>query len=45
MQIPGFPITTLGMKALDAHVDEFENAYVLLNNSSPLTNVTITSPA
>jgi hypothetical protein len=44
MQIPGFPITTLGMKALDAHVDEFENAYVLLNNWAPLTTVTITSP-
>jgi hypothetical protein len=44
MQIPGFPITTLGMKALDAHVDEFENAYVLLDNSAPATTVTITSP-
>jgi hypothetical protein len=45
MQIPGFPITTLGMKALDAHVDEFENAYVLLNNCAPETAVIITSPA
>lgn len=44
LQVPGLPITTLGMKALDAHVDEFENAYVLMNNAAPVTTVTITSP-
>ncbi len=44
LQIPGLPISTLGMKALDAHVDEFENAYVLFDNSAPTTTVTITSP-
>lgn len=44
LQLPEFPITTMGMKALDAHVDEFENAYVLLDNSAPVTTVTITSP-
>lgn len=44
LQMPGLPITTLGMKALDAHVDEYENAYVLLNNAAPVTTVTITSP-
>jgi len=45
LQIPGLPITTLGMKAIDAHVDEYENAFVLLNNAPPITTVTITSPA
>ena len=45
MQVPGFPISTLGMRALDAHVDEFENAYVLFDNAAPVTTVTITSPA
>ena len=44
LQVPGLPISTLGMKALDAHVDEFENAYVLFDNASPTTTVTITSP-
>lgn len=44
LQAPGLPITALGMKALDAHVDEFENAYVLMNNAAPVTTVTITSP-
>ena len=33
MQLDGYPITTLGLKALDAHVDEYEQAYVLLNNA------------
>lgn len=33
MQLDGYPITTLGMKALDAHVDEYEQAYVLLDNA------------
>lgn len=32
MQMEGFPITTLGMKALDAHVDEYEQAFVLFDN-------------
>ena len=45
LQLPGLPITTLGMKALDAHVDEFHNAYVLFDNAPPLTTVIITSPA
>ena len=44
LQLPGFPITTMGMKALDAHVDEFENAYVLFDNAAPVTTVIITSP-
>lgn len=44
LQVPGLPISTLGMKALDAHVDEFENAYVLFDNAAPATTVTITSP-
>ena len=44
-QLPGMPVTTLGMKALDAHVDEFHNAYVLFDNAPPLTTVIITSPA
>lgn len=44
LQVPGLPISTLGMKALDAHVDEFENAYVLFDNAAPVTTVTITSP-
>jgi hypothetical protein len=35
--VPSLPITTLGLKALDAHVDEFENAYVLLLNSLGLS--------
>lgn len=44
LQLPGFPITTLGMKALDAHVDEYEQCFVLFNNAPPVTTVTITSP-
>ena len=43
-QLPGMPVTTLGMKALDAHVDEFHNAYVLFDNAPPVTTVIITSP-
>lgn len=34
LQVPGLPISTMGIKALDAHVDEFENAYVLFDNSA-----------
>ena len=37
MQMEGFPITTLGMKALDAHVDEYEQAFVLFDNHSPVS--------
>lgn len=43
LQAPGMPITTLGMKALDAHVDEFENAYVLFDNSPASFSVLITA--
>ena len=38
LQMPGMPLTTLGMKALDAHVDEFQNAYVLFDNASNLSS-------
>lgn len=44
LQLEGLPITTLGMRAVDAHVDEYENAYVLFNNAAPVTTVVITSP-
>jgi hypothetical protein len=43
-QLPGFPVTTLGMKILDAHVNETEQAFILCDNSSPVTTVIITSP-
>ncbi len=33
MQLPGFPITTMGSKVTDCHVDEFENAYLLFDNA------------
>ncbi len=32
-QLPEFPITTLGMKILDAHVNEYEQAYILCDNA------------
>jgi hypothetical protein len=44
LQLPGYPITTLGLKAIDATVNEVEQAFVLLGNSPALTTVTITSP-
>lgn len=44
LQLPGFPITTLGMKILDAHVNEVEQAFILCDNAPPTTTVIITSP-
>lgn len=44
LQMPGFPITTLGMKILDAHVNETEQAFLLLDNAAAITTVSITSP-
>lgn len=35
LQLPDSPITTLGMKILDAHVNEMEQAFILLDNAPP----------
>lgn len=32
LQAPGFPVTTLGMKPIDAHVSDTEQAYVLVGS-------------
>lgn len=32
MQLEGFPITTMGAKITDCHVDEYETAYLLFEN-------------
>lgn len=44
LQLESLPMTTLGMKALDAHVSDTNIAYVLFDNSAQVTTVTITSP-
>lgn len=38
LQVNGFPITTLGMKAVDVFVDEFEDAYALFDNAGNAVN-------
>lgn len=40
LAMPGFPITTLGLKAIDAHVSGLNEAYVLLkDNDGDPTNI------
>jgi len=38
LQVQGYPITTLGMKALNVFVDEFEDAYALFENAGNAVN-------
>lgn len=40
LQVQGFPISSMGMQIVDATVDEFEDAWVLLANSAITANDT-----